>query len=56
MEIEFRKFPALIVKRNSPAAVAMMRICQSKVKPGSVHFVSQEEYESLLEDVVELEI
>ena len=55
-EIAFNKFPVLIVKRDSPAWEAIVRICKHPVTAGTCYPVSDEEFESLKEDTLAFEL
>ena len=55
-EIDFTKWPAMFVRRNSPAWKAIIRAIQEgPIVPGQIFPVSDAEFESLKEDVLALE-
>lgn len=56
-EIVFNKFPALIVKKDSPAEWAIKRLCEAgPIVPGRVLLVSNEEFDSLQQDVIAMDV
>lgn len=56
-EVELMKFPALFVRRESPAVDALLRMLNADPpSPGSIYFVSDEEFASLKADAVALEL
>jgi len=51
--ISFKQFPTLLVRRESAARRALERICETGgAKEGTIFFVSEEEFLSLLQDVI----
>lgn len=56
-EVQFNQFPALFIRRNSPAAEALMRALNAESPAhNSIFFVSDEELASLKVDAVALEV
>lgn len=51
-----QRFPSLIVKKNSAAWTALLRICRAKVEPGMIYTVSEEEFSSLQNDVIAMDV
>ena len=49
---EIPKKHVFYVRRDSPAATAIRRASMSRAKPGTIYFVSNEEFESLREDML----
>ena len=47
------KLPIYVVRRESPALTALKRVC-AQWKPGAVIPVTNEEFDSLKEDVIRL--
>ena len=56
-EITFpKRFPCLIVKKHTPAWDVLVRICTNGVEQGHVYHVSEEEFESLQNDVIAIDV
>lgn len=55
--LTFKRFPALILRRGSPAERALMRIVRPRgPKPGQVIVVNDEEFESLSKDAIAFDV
>ena len=54
-KLNFHKWPMLFVKRDSPAAKALIRFCEQGPRPGLITFISAEEFEALKDDVMAVE-
>jgi len=51
-----QKVQVFVVKRDSPAHQALMRICEDGISPGAVLPVDEDEFESFTNDMMLLEI
>lgn len=49
---DINSLPVFVVREDSPAAEVLFRMCSRSIKPGALVFVSEEEFESLREDLM----